>query len=202
MERIHKAHGERCQSEFGRAGRADRAARWGAMPSAGRPGGREGEERMEIKIIINEGNAGRGPRHMPGEGRHRARRGDGMERGRFGRHGYRARGGHRHEGPGRWAGHREPGGESAERGRVIGKLIELPDGRVKVVRREGLETDGPRRHWKHERREEHPRHRHEGPARWARRRDDSDEAREARRARRRLAREIVRALEESGYNKA
>lgn len=157
---------------------------------------------MEIKIIINEGNAGRGTRHMPGEGRHRARRGDGMERGRFGRHGYRARGGHRHEGPGRWAGHREPGGESAERGRVIGKLIELPDGRVKVVRREGLETDGPRRHWKHERREEHPRHRHEGPARWARRRDDSDEAREARRARRRLAREIVRALEESGYNKA
>lgn len=147
---------------------------------------------MEIKIIINAAGTGRGKRHFMDEGR-RAGRGEGMG------HGPRVRyESHRH-------GCRHERGEgSAERGRVIGKLVELPDGRVKVVRREGMETGGPRRHWEYEQREGRPHRHHEGPGHRVRRhgRDESDETRETRRERRRLAREIVRALEAGGYNKA
>lgn len=161
---------------------------------------------MEIKIIINEAGTGRGTRRVMGEGR-RADRGKWMGDSPRARHG-----GRRHEGWGRGAHRQEGDDRPTERGRVIGKVIELPDGRVKIVSREGMEMGrGPRRHrvagrhgeqWRHG--EQPGRRHHEGPGGWARRHDhdESDEAREARRARRRLAREIVRALEEGGYNKA
>ena len=150
---------------------------------------------MEIKIIINESGPGRGPRRLGQGGRHMGRAGwMGGERGHR-RHADHSQGRH---------------GDSempAERGRVIGKVVEMPDGRVKIIGRGGPEmAHRSRRHGGEERRDEerrearfsgrHYRHqdggRHGAPA-------ADDEGREARRARRRLAREIVRALEESGF---
>lgn len=191
MNRVEKAHCGPRGSRMERSGRVDRAARRDAGASRGRPGGREGEESMEIKIIINEAGTSRGMRQANehGEGGRRTRRGAWRGRRHAGHHP-----GERHEGMAR----RE---RPAERGRVIGQVVELPDGRVKIISREDMETGrGPRRHWGEPRHEDRP-SRHEGPGRWERR-DQSDEDRETRRARRRLAREIVRALEAGGYNKA
>lgn len=170
---------------------------------------------MEIKIIINE--SGRGSRRF-GKGRGMRNWGEGREceprrmgEGRLGRHGRpvemsiegpRAEGRRRHAwGEGREGGHRL---EEKVGGRVIGQLIETPDGRVRLVRRgqgtgemgHRCETGGRRRHgrgWHRQHMIESDRsRRHDAfPA--------SDDDREARRARRTLARSIVRALEESGY---
>ncbi len=83
----------------------------------------------------------------------------------------------------------------------------MPDGSVRVIRRPEREGDARRgeRRW-HGRREgygkRHDRragHSHAEHSRAERPR--SDEERQAHRARRKLAREIVRALEESGYGK-
>ena len=76
----------------------------------------------------------------------------------------------------------------SQRGRVVGKVIELPDGTIRVVRKGEPGTEpgfacGMRR-----------------PRPEADRADDPQ--REARRARRRMARAIARALDEAGYNKA
>ncbi len=96
-----------------RAGRADRATRMDGLSPSGRPVGREGASHMEIKIIINEA----GMDHTP-------RRGAAQRR----------RWGHT---PDAQREHGQP------RGRVIGKLVELPDGRVKVVGHRG--SDGGHR---------------------------------------------------------
>lgn len=151
---------------------------------------------MEIKIIINEAGPGRGPRRMGQGGR------------RMGRAGWM---GGEHA-PRRHADHHQGRhGDSempAERGRVIGKVVEMPDGRVKIIGRGGPEmAHRSRRHGGEERRDEerresrfsrrHYQGHHDGGHHGAP--DAGDEGREARRIRRRLAREIVRALEESGF---
>lgn len=190
MNRVVRAHCWRRHNQVERTGRVDRVARWGGEPPIGRPGGREGEERMEIKIIINEAGAGRGERRMGPAGR-RMHRGSWMG-------GERAGHGHGHHG----------GEMPSERGRVIGKVVEMPDGRVKIIGRGGPEmTHNSRRHGGEERQDEERREsrfsrrhfqgHHDGGRHGAP--DAGDEGREARRARRRLAREIVRALEESGF---
>lgn len=192
MRHITETHTEH-HSRIDRSGRAVRAARLDAEATVSRPGGREGEERMEIKIIINEAGTGRGMRRMGGEGR-RSRRHAWLDR----EHQAHRPEGHRPEG------HRPEGraGErAAEDGRVIAKVIEMPDGRVKIVSRGEPGTGhGPRRH----RGEGQCASRHEGRSRWegGHEQPETDENREARRARRHLAHEIARALEEAGYNKA
>lgn len=118
---------------------------------------------MEVKIIINEAGTGRQAHD------HRGRRGN--------------------HSPAR----RGPAQRPDSRGRVIGKLIELPDGRVKVIGRRG--PDGSRRAQRH----------HEGSGRGWAYRDEQQHSlagREARRARRRLIREIAHALEAADLNKA
>lgn len=194
---------------------------------------------MEIKIIINEAGTSRRSGKVGFEGRgegrraaHRHHRPEGGERRAGGRWGCRAEGRH---GEGRWS-HRAEGGQGegrwghrmsshgegrwgaaepqAERPRVIGKVVEMPDGSVRVIRRPEREGEprGERRHrhgghrgmghgmghGKHEGRRGHGRHGHRAEHGRAER-PHSDEARQAQRARRQLAREIVRALEESGY---
>ncbi|MCA9868450.1 MAG: hypothetical protein KIS95_13435 [Anaerolineae bacterium] len=125
---------------------------------------------MEVKIIINEAGTGRQAHD------HRGRRGN--------------------HSPAR----RGPAQRPDSRGRVIGKLIELPDGRVKVIGRRGPDgsrrgPDGSRRAQCH----------HEGSGRGWAYRDEQQHSlagREARRARRRLIREIAHALEAADLNKA
>ena len=126
---------------------------------------------------------------------------------------------------GRWGhipeGRREQRHDQTTHGRVIGKLIELPDGRVKIVGRRGPDgnrrgpdgnrrgPDGSRRGPDGSRRgpEVGPRseHRHEGAGCGHAHRDEREHSpadHEARRARRRLIREIVSALEAAEHNKA
>ena len=128
---------------------------------------------MEIKIIINE---------------------DGMD-------GATRRGAGRQ---GRWGhipeGRREHRHDQTTHGRVIGKLIELPDGRVKVVGRRGPDSN-----WRGQEVGPRGEHRHEGAGCGHTHRDErghSPADHEARRARRRLIREIVTALEAAEHNKA
>lgn len=153
---------------------------------------------MEIKIIINE--SGRGSRRL-GKGRGMRNWGEGREGGprhmgegrrrRHGRPADRVNEGHRRfegrEGRGmrEWgigSESHDGGSRRMGEGRVIGFLVEQPDGRTRIVRKG--ETGGRACGMRH--------------------RSVSDQAagqeeRQARRARRRLARHIVRALEESGY---
>lgn len=184
MRRMTEARNERHTIHERRSGRA---ARWGAEATVGRPGGREGEERMEIKIIINEAGTGRGMRRFDGEGRRsrhvRAEAGGRHEGHRRHRHGSWGADRREERSEGRMHSERE-----SERGRVVGKVIELPDGTIRVVRK-GEPGAGP------------------GFACGMRRpRPEAghadDPQREARRARRRMARAIARALDEAGYNKA
>ncbi len=180
---------------------------------------------MEIKIIINEGGAGRvrrgarfmdkdsrrgrkfgrrglgGHRHGEwGHGRHEARHGgEAWREGEGQRHGCRRRA------------HVEGEATAREGGRVIGKLVELPDGRIRVVKRRG---EGGRRHDRlgHDGERKHDGPRHERVSRHGRRHGErlergagaryNEEEREARRARRRLIRQIVRAIESGEFGEA
>lgn len=206
MHRMNKARWAR-HDNLNWDDRAGSATRWGADAPGGRRLGREGVNGMEIKIIINEagrGSVGRRPRH--GRGMPMGQRGEGWRGG----HHQRDWGADRLRGPR----HEEA---TAGGGRVIGKLIETPDGRVRLVRR-GMERDEQRHSCGH--RHQHGETRHgeqrafgrseagsrdygrRAHSRWAEGEGEEGEGREAHRARRRLAREIVRALEESGYGRS
>ncbi len=108
MNRVVRTQHERPYQYTKRARHADRATCGDGRSSSGRPGGRKGESHMEIKIIINE---------------------DGMDGATRRGAGRRGRWGHIPEG------RREQRHDQTTHGRVIGKLIELPDGRVKIVGR-------------------------------------------------------------------
>ncbi|HNS40307.1 MAG TPA: hypothetical protein PKJ56_08685, partial [Promineifilum sp.] len=84
---------------------------------------------MKVTITIQDkGDGRRMGRRWMSEGRHEGR-GRWMGEGRHeGRGRWMSEG--RHEGRGRWM----EEGRSADRPRVVGKLVELPDGRIRVVR--------------------------------------------------------------------
>ena len=107
--------------------------------------GREGESELKVTITIQDkGDGRRMGRRWMSEGRHEGR-GRWMSEGR-------------HEGRGRWM----EEGRSADRPRVVGKLVELPDGRIRVVRLGESRGEGRRhegRHGKCRRGEDH-RHEH------------------------------------------
>lgn len=109
-----------------------------ASAPGGRSRGREGEQALNITIIVNEAGSERGRgsrrgrRHVEQGGE---RPGRGSRRGhRYADHGgeWRGRGSRRVAHEGEWAGRES---RRLEGRRVIGYLVETPDGRTRIIRK-------------------------------------------------------------------